>query len=126
MQQLLHFSQALVKDGLVQLLVGRYQRDAMGGGGYNPEGHSYSCLQLVRKSGLQLIPSQPNEKEACNIHFLCGGLLATHLACLVQEILRKGSLIPVPQPPRIGDVVVNQQAGKKLPQASRQLHANSI
>ncbi len=32
----------------------------------------------------------------------------------------------VPQPPRIGDVVVNQQAGKKLPQASRQLHANSF
>jgi hypothetical protein len=32
----------------------------------------------------------------------------------------------VPQPPRIGDVVVNQQAGKKLPQASGQLHANSF
>jgi hypothetical protein len=32
---------------------------------------------------------------------------ATHLACLVQEILRKGSLMPIPQPPRIDDVVEN-------------------
>jgi hypothetical protein len=54
-----------------------------------------------------LIPSQPNEKEACNIQFFCGGFLATHLTCLVKEILRKGSLMPVPQPPRIGEVVVN-------------------
>jgi len=54
-----------------------------------------------------LIPSQPNEREACNIQFLYGGLLATHLACLVKEILCKGSLMLVPQPPRIGDVVVN-------------------
>ncbi len=73
-----------------------------------------------------LIPSQPNEREACNIQFLCGGLLATHLACLVKEILHKGSLMPVPQPPRIGEVVVNQQVGKKLPQASGQLHACSF
>jgi hypothetical protein len=55
-----------------------------------------------------LIPSQPNERETYNIQFLYGGLLATHLACLVKEILRKGSLMPIPQPPRIGDVVVNQ------------------
>ncbi len=73
-----------------------------------------------------LIPSQPNKREACNIQFLCGGLLATHLACLVKEIFRKGSLMPVPQPPRIGDVVVNQQAGKKLLQTCGQLHANSF
>jgi hypothetical protein len=73
-----------------------------------------------------LIPSQPNEREACNIQFLCGGLLATHVACLVQEILRKGSLMHVPQPPRIGDVVVNQHAGKKLSQAFGQLHASSF
>jgi hypothetical protein len=73
-----------------------------------------------------LIPSQPNEREACNIQFLCGGLLATHLACLVKEILRKGSLMPVPQSPRIGDIVVNQQASKKLPQASGQLHASNF
>jgi hypothetical protein len=73
-----------------------------------------------------LIPSQPNEREACNIQFLCGGLLATHLVCLVKEILRKGSLMPIPQPPKIGDIVVNQQAGKKLPQASGQLHASSF
>jgi hypothetical protein len=73
-----------------------------------------------------LIPSQPNEREACNIQFLCGGLLATHLACLVKEILRKGSLMPIPQLPRIGDVIVNQQAGKKLPQTSGQLHASSF
>ncbi len=45
LQQLLHFLQALVKDGLVQLRVGRYLRDAIkGGGGYNREGHNYSCL----------------------------------------------------------------------------------
>jgi len=49
------------------------------------------------------------------MHFLCGGLLATHLACLVQEILCKGSLMPVPQSPKIGDVVENQQTSKKLP-----------
>jgi hypothetical protein len=55
----------------------------------------------------QLIPSQPNKRETCNIHFLCEGLLATHLVCLVQEILHKGSLVHVPQPPKIGDVVVN-------------------
>ncbi len=72
------------------------------------------------------IPSQPNEREAWNIQFLCGGLLATHLACLVQEILLKGSLMLVPQPPRIGDVVVNQQAGKKLSQAFGQLHASNF
>jgi hypothetical protein len=52
--------------------------------------------------------------------------LATHLACLVQEILRKGSLMPVPHPPKIGDVVVNQQAGKKLSQTSGQLHASNF
>jgi hypothetical protein len=34
--------------------------------------------------------------------------------------------MPVPQPPRIGDVVVNQQAGKKLLQTCGQLHANSF
>jgi hypothetical protein len=50
----------------------------------------------------------------------------THLVCLVQEILHEGSLMHVPQPPRIGDVVINQQASKKLPQASRQLHASSF
>jgi hypothetical protein len=32
-QQLLHFPQALVKDGLVQLPVGRYLRDVIGGRG---------------------------------------------------------------------------------------------
>jgi hypothetical protein len=32
----------------------------------------------------------------------------------------------VPQPPRIGDIVINQQADKKLPQAFGQLHANSF
>jgi hypothetical protein len=32
----------------------------------------------------------------------------------------------VPQSPKIGDVVVNQQAGKKLPQASGQLHTSSF
>jgi hypothetical protein len=73
-----------------------------------------------------LIPSQPNEREACNIQFLSGGLLATHLACLVQDILRKGSLMPVPQPPKISDVVEDKQAGKKLSQASGELHVNSF
>jgi hypothetical protein len=34
--------------------------------------------------------------------------------------------MPVPQPPRIGDVIENQQAGKKLLQASGQLHASSF
>ncbi len=34
--------------------------------------------------------------------------------------------MPIPQPPRIGDVIVNQQAGKKLPQASGQLHASNF
>jgi len=34
--------------------------------------------------------------------------------------------MPIPQPPKIGDVVENQQAGKKLPQASGELHANSF
>jgi hypothetical protein len=81
--------------------------------------------QFKEDNKAQLIPSQPNEREACNIHFLYGGLLATHLACLVQEILRKGSLMPVPQPLKIGDVE-NQQAGKKLSQASGQLHASSF
>jgi hypothetical protein len=32
----------------------------------------------------------------------------------------------VPQPPRIGDVVENQQVGKKLPQAFGELHASSF
>ncbi len=85
-----------------------------------------SKQQFKKDNKAQLIPSQPNEREACNIHFLYGGLLATHLVCLVQEILRKGSLMPVPQPPRISDVVINQQTGKKLFQASGQLHANSF
>ncbi len=91
-----------------------------------PFNREISRQQFKEDNIAQLIPSQPNEREACNIHFLCGGLLATHLACLVQEILRKGSLMLVPQPPRIGDVVENQQAGKKLLQASRQLHASSF
>ncbi len=91
-----------------------------------PFNREVSRQQFKEDNRTQLIPSQPNEKEACNIHFLCGGLFATHLACLVQEILRKGSFMPVPQPPKIGDVVVNQHAGKKLPQASGQLHANSF
>jgi hypothetical protein len=45
----------VVKDGLVQLPVGHYLRDTIEdeGGGYNLEVHSYSCLQLARKSGLQ-------------------------------------------------------------------------
>ncbi len=60
------------------------------------------------------------------MHFLYGGLLATHLACFVQEILRKGSLMHVPQLPTIGDIVENQQAGKKLQQASGELHVNSF
>jgi hypothetical protein len=34
--------------------------------------------------------------------------------------------MPVPQPPKIGDVVENQQVGKKLPQASGQLHASNF
>jgi len=34
--------------------------------------------------------------------------------------------MPIPQSPKIGDVVVNQQAGKKLPQASGHLHASSL
>ncbi len=47
LQQLLHFSQALVKDGLVQQLVGRYLRDAIRGegGGIIQRGifiHAYS------------------------------------------------------------------------------------
>jgi hypothetical protein len=83
-----------------------------------PFNRKVSRQQFKKDSRAQLIPSQPNEREACNIHFLCGGLLATHLACLVQEILRKCSLMLVPQTPRIGDVVENQQADKKLPQAS--------
>jgi hypothetical protein len=32
----------------------------------------------------------------------------------------------VPQPPRIGDIIENQQASKKLPQVSGELHANSF
>jgi hypothetical protein len=32
----------------------------------------------------------------------------------------------VPQLPRIGDVIEDEQAGKKLPQASGELHANSF
>jgi len=32
----------------------------------------------------------------------------------------------VPQPPRIADVVENEKAGKKLLQASGELHANSF
>jgi len=91
-----------------------------------PFNREVSRQQFKDDSRAQLIPSQPNEREACNIHFLCGGLLATHLACLVQEILRKGSLMHVPQPPMIDDVVENQQAGKKLPQASGQLHSSSF
>ncbi len=63
---------------------------------------------MRRAQLFMLIPSQPNERETYNIQFLYGGLLATHLACLVKEILRKGSLMPIPQPPRISDVVVNQ------------------
>ncbi len=55
-----------------------------------------SRQQFKEDNIAQLIPSQPNEREAYNIHFLCGGLLATHLACLVQEIFRKGSLMLVP------------------------------
>ncbi len=70
--------------------------------------------------------AQLNEREAYNIRFLSEGFLATHLACLVQEILRKGSLMLVPHSPRIVDVVENEQVGKKLPQASGQLHANSF
>jgi hypothetical protein len=91
-----------------------------------PFNREVSRQQFKENNRTQFIPSQPNEREACNIHLLCGGLLATHLVCLVQEILRKGSLMPVPQPPKIGDVVENQQAGKKLPQASGELHANSF
>ncbi len=72
-----------------------------------PFNKEVSRQQFKENSRAQLIPSQPNEREACNIHFLCGGLLTTHLACLEQEILRKGSIMFVPQPPRIGDVVVN-------------------
>ncbi len=94
-------------------------------GTLNPTiGHSRQQFKEDNKT--QFIPSQPNEREACNIHFLCGGLLATHLVCLVQEILRKGSLMPIPQLPRIGGVVVNQQACKKLPQAFGQLHTSSF
>ncbi len=70
--------------------------------------------------------AQLNEREAYNISFLCGGVLATHLACLVQEILRKGSLMLVPQSPRIADIIENEQAGKKLPQASGELHASNF
>jgi hypothetical protein len=54
-----------------------------------------SRQQFKKNNRAQLIPSQPNEREAYNIHFLCGSLLATHLVCLVQEILRKGSLMLV-------------------------------
>jgi len=79
-----------------------------------PFNREVSKQQFKEDSRVQLIPSQPNEREA------------THLACLVQEILHKGSLMLVPQPPRIGDVVENQQAGKKLPQASGRLHASSF
>ncbi len=45
LQQLLHFPQALVKDGLVQLPVGHYLRDAIGGGVIIKKGtiiHAYS------------------------------------------------------------------------------------
>jgi hypothetical protein len=79
-----------------------------------PFNREVSKQQFKEDSRAQLIPSQPNEREA------------NHLACLVQEILHKGSLMLVPQPPRIGDIVENQQAGKKLPQASGQLHASSF
>jgi hypothetical protein len=34
--------------------------------------------------------------------------------------------MPVPQPPRIGNVVEDEQAGKKLPQASGELNASSF
>jgi hypothetical protein len=32
----------------------------------------------------------------------------------------------VPHPPKIGDIVENQQDNKKLPQASGQLHASNF
>jgi hypothetical protein len=34
--------------------------------------------------------------------------------------------MPVPQSPKIGDVVEDQQAGKKLSQASGELHASKF
>ncbi len=59
LQQLLHFPQALVKDGLVQLRVGRYLRDAIKGGGggaaiseQDTVIHAYT-ITTQQKGGLQ-------------------------------------------------------------------------